>query len=142
MSWYFVRHDAMTQATTTFAAVETGSDGSTAGAIRIPSTAKKIRRITAGFVVDGAQTTITGPIFVLRLTGVNALVRGNQDFVLGSLHLEDGGGTLTYTDAVAAEPFSIETDIDVIPGSDLQLQAAYYGADAGSPQISVEVEFT
>ena len=141
MAYYFVRHDSMTQATTTFAAIETGSDGSTAGAIRIPAEAKKIRRITAGFAVDGAQTTITGPIFVLRLTGVNALVRGNQDLVLGSLHLEDGGGTLTYTDSQIITPFTIETDIDVISGSDLQLQAAYYGADAGSPQISVEIEF-
>lgn len=140
MAFYFTRHDSMTQATTTFAPVETGSDGSTAGPIRLPTSVKRIKAITAGFGVDGAHTTDTGPIFVLRLTGTNALVNGQQDIVLGSLHLDDGGGTLTYTDTQIAKPFRLETDIAVVPGSDLLLQGAYYGTDAGSPQLSIELE--
>lgn len=140
MAFYFNRHDSMTQATTTFGPIETGADGSTAGPIRIPTEASRISRISATVVVDGAMTTVTGPIFVLRLTGTNALVNGQQDLVLYSLHLEDGGGTLTYTSSVIAPVFTLETDIEVIPGSDLLLQGAYYGTDAGSPQISVGLE--
>ena len=74
----------MTQATTTFAPVETAADGSTAGPIAIPPGMKKIKSITASVVIDGAQTTDTGPIFVLRLTGTGALPARNQELVLGS----------------------------------------------------------
>lgn len=138
---YFVRHDSMTQATTTFAPVETGSDGSTAGPIRIPTSVKRISNIRANVVVDGAHTTDTGAIYVLRLTGTNALANGQQDLVLGSEHLDDGGGSLTYTDTQIVAPINIPCDIAVISGSDMTVQAAYYGTDPGSPQISVELEF-
>ena len=131
----------MTQATTTFAPVETAADGSTAGPIAIPPGVKRIKSITASVVVDGAMTTVTGNIYVLRLTGTGALPDGNQDLLLFANHLEDGGGTLTYTDAQIVSPVRIFTDIAVNPGADLALQAAYYGTDAGSPQISVELEF-
>lgn len=142
MPYYFTRHDSMTQATTTFAPVETAADGSTAGPIRIPTDAKKITRITASVAVDGAQVTNTGPIFVLRLSGTNALVNGQQDLIIYALHLDDGGGTLTYTDAQIVPLFTLETEIEVVSGSDLQLQASYYGTDAGSPQLSIGLEFT
>ena len=141
MGLYYTRHDSMTQATTTFSPVETGADGSTAGPIAIPPGVKSIVGITAGFAVDGAHTTDTGPIFVLRLTGTGALPDGTQDLVLGSEHLDDGGGTLTYTDTQIFNPLRLETDIAVNGGADLTLQAAYYGTDGGSPQISVELEF-
>lgn len=141
MAYYFVRHDGMTQATTTFGAVETGSDGSTAGPIRIPTTAKRITNIRASVVVDGAHTTDTGAIYVLRLTGTNALKNGQQDLVIASEHLDDGAGTLTYLDTQIVPVTNIPVDIEVVPGSDLTLQAAYYGTDPGSPQISVELEF-
>ena len=100
-----------------------------------------ITRIVASVAIDGAQTTDTGPIFVLRLTGTGALPDGNQDLVLGSLHLDDGGGTLTYTANKIIKPLVLDVNIAVKPGADLALQAAYYGTDAGSPQLSVEVEF-
>ena len=141
MALYYTRHDSMTQATTTFAPVETAADGSTAGPIAIPPGVKRIKSITASVVVDGAMTTVTGNIYVLRLTGTGALPDGNQDLLLFANHLEDGGGTLTYTDAQIVSPVRIFTDIAVNPGADLALQAAYYGTDAGSPQISVELEF-
>jgi len=35
----------------------------------------------------------------------------------------------------------LPTDIRVNAGADLGIQAAYYGTDAGSPQLSVELEF-
>lgn len=131
----------MTQATTTFAAVETGSDGSTAGPIRIPTSVKRITHLRANVVVDGAHTTDTGCIYVLRLTGTNALKNGQQDLVIGSEHLDDGGGTLTYTDTQIVRALDLDVDIEVIPGSDMTVQAAYYGSDPGSPQVSVELEF-
>ena len=141
MALYYTRHDSMTQATTTFAPVETAADGSTAGPIAIPPGVSMITRIVASVAIDGAQTTDTGPIFVLRLTGTGALPDGNQDLVLGSLHLDDGGGTLTYTANKIIKPLVLDVNIAVKPGADLALQAAYYGTDAGSPQLSVEVEF-
>ena len=141
MAFYHNRHNSMTQATTTFSVVETGADGSTAGPIRIPQTAKRIKSITASVAINGAQSTNTGPVFVLRLTGTNALPGGPHDLVIYSLHLDDGGGTLTYTDTQIVPLFHLPVDIVVVGGSDLTIQAAYYGTDAGSPQISVELEF-
>jgi hypothetical protein len=131
----------MTQATTTFAAVETGSDGSTAGPIAIPPGVKRITHITACVVVDGAHVTDTGAVYVLRLSGTGALPDGTQELVIGSEHLDDGGGALTYTDSQIAKPLSLDVDIAVNGGADLALSAAYYGTDPGSPQISVELEF-
>lgn len=142
MALYYTRHDSMTQATTTFAPVETAADGSTAGPIAIPPAVKMIKSITASVVVDGAHSVNTGPIFVLRLTGTGALPDGNQDFVLGSVHHPNGGGTVTDTDSVILKPLTIPVNIAVNPGADLALQAAYYGTDAGSPQLSVEIEFS
>ena len=141
MKLYYTRHDGMTQATTTFAPVETAADGSTAGPIAIPPGTTKITQILASVAVDGAMTTDTGPIFVLRLTGTGALPDGNQDLVIGSMHLDDGGGTLTYTANKIIKPLVLPCDIAVKAGADLALQAAYYGSDAGSPQLSVEIEF-
>ena len=132
----------MTQATTTFSPVETAADGSTAGPIAIPPGVTKITSIIASAAIDGAMTTDTGPIFVLRLTGTGALPDGNQDLVIGSCHLDDGGGTLTYTANKIIKPLILPVEIAVKPGADLALQAAYYGTDAGSPQLSVEVEFS
>lgn len=130
----------MTQATTTFGAIETGADGSTAGPIVLPRDVKFIKSITTSVVVNGAQTTNTGPIFVLRLTGTGALRDGQQDLVIGSLHLNDGGGVLTYTQNKIVKPLTLPVNIAVNGGSNLTLQGAYYGTDAGSPQISVELE--
>ena len=141
MSLYYTRHDSMTQATTTFSPVETAADGSTAGPIAIPPGVKTIKSISAGFAVNGAHTVNTGPVYVLRLTGTGALPDGNQDLVLGSIHHDNGGGTVTDTDTVNMAPLKIPVNISVNAGADLALQAAYYGTDAGSPQISIEIEF-
>ena len=131
----------MTQATTTFAPVETAADGSTAGPIAIPPNATRIKGIVASVATDGQHTTNTGPIFVLRLTGTGALPDGNQDLVLGSMHVQDGGGSLTYTGNLIIKPLVLAVDIAVKGGADLALQAAYYGTDSGSPQLSIELEF-
>lgn len=141
MALYYTRHDSMTQATTTFAPVETGADGSTAGPIAIPPNVRMIKSITASVAVNGAQTTNTGPVFVVRLTGTGALPAGSQELVLYSLHLNDGGGSLTYTSHAIVPTITIPVNIAVNPGADLSIAAAYYGTDAGSPQISVELEF-
>ena len=131
----------MTQATTTFSPIETAADGSTAGPIAIPPGVTKIKSISAGFAVNGAHSVNTGPVYVLRLTGTGALPDGNQDLVLGSLHHDNGGGTVTDTDTVNMAPLTIPVNIDVNAGADLALQGAYYGTDAGAPQVSIEIEF-
>lgn len=141
MSLYYVRHGSMTQATTTFSPVETDSEGATAGPIAIPPTAKVIKSIRASCVVNGAHTSDTGVITVLRLSGTGALPDGVQELVLFAEHLNDGAGTLTYTDGKLVPPIVIPVGIRVNPGADLSLLAAYYGTDAGSPQLSVTLEF-
>ena len=140
MAVYFTRHDSMTQATVTFSHVETDSEGATAGAIPLPPSASKVTKITASVVVDGAQATDTGFIVVLRISGTGAVKQGVQELVLMGGHLNDGGGTLTYTASVLARPVVIPVDIDVVGGADLSLSAAYYAADPGSPQLSVTLE--
>ncbi|GEM_PF-2910690 len=140
MAYYFVRNDSMTQATTTFNAIETGADGSTAGAISVPREVTMIKSITASFAVNAAMVTNTGNIFVLRLTGTGALPDGQQDLVLGSMHLDDGAGTLTYTQNKIVVPVTIPVNIRLTGGSNLTLQGAYYGTDSGSPEISIELE--
>lgn len=141
MALYYTRHGSMTQATTTFSPVETDSEGATAGPIAIPPGTKTIRRIIASCVVNGAQTTDTGVIVVLRLSGTGALPTGVQELVLFGTHLNDGGGSLTYTDGNLVAPLVLPVDIPVNAGADLSLLAAYYGADTGSPQLSVTLEF-
>ena len=141
MSLYYVRTDSMTQATTTFAPVETAADGSTAGPIAIPPGIKKIRSITTTFAVNGQITTNTGAILVLRLSGTGALPDGNQELIIGSVHNNDGGGTLTYTYSESLGPNVIPVDITVNGGADLALSAAYFGTDPGSPGIQVGIEF-
>ena len=141
MALYYTRHDSMTQATTTFAPVETDSEGATAGPIAIPPGARKIARIIASVVVNGAHVTDTGNIIVLRLSGTGALPDGIQDLVLFAHHLNDGAGTLTYTAGKLVRPVVLDVNITVNPGADLSLAAAYYGADSGSPQLSVTLEF-
>ena len=141
MALYYTRHDAMTQATTSFSVVETGADGGTAGPVAIPPGVSMIKSVTVSVVIDGAMVTNTGPIFVIRLSGTGALPDGTQELVVASLHLDDGGGTLTYSDAQIVKPLHLPVNIKVNAGADLVVAAAYYGTDAGSPQISVELEF-
>lgn len=141
MALYYVRTDSMTQATTTFSPVETAADGSTAGPIAIPPGIKRIKSITATYAVNGQITTNTGAIFVLRLSGTGALPDGTQELILGSIHNNDGGGSLTYTHHGQWEPNVIPVDIKVNPGADLSLLAAYFGTDPGSPGLQVGIEF-
>ena len=141
MAYYYTRHDSMGQATATFAPIETASDGSTAGPIAIPPGAKMIRNITALAVTNGAMTTVTGPIYILRLSGTGALPDGTQELVISSEHLEDGGGTLTYTDSQILRPITIPVNIAVNPGADLSLLGSYSGTSSGTPFITVEIEF-
>ena len=141
MALYYTRHDSMGQATATFAPVETASDGSTAGPIAIPPGVKMIKSITALAVTNGAMTTVTGPIYVLRLSGTGALPDGTQEFVINSEHLEDGAGTLTYTESQILKPITIPVNIAVNPGADLALLASYSGTSSGTPFINVEIEF-
>ncbi|MDI6721022.1 MAG: hypothetical protein QMD85_01435 [Candidatus Aenigmarchaeota archaeon] len=141
MAYYYTRHDSMGQATATFAPIETAADGSTAGPISIPPGARMIKSITALAVTNGAMTTVTGPIYVLRLSGTGALPDGVQELVISSEHLEDGAGTLTYTEAQILRPITIPVNIAVNPGADLSLLGAYIGTSPGTPFITVEIEF-
>ena len=141
MALYYVRTDSMTQATTTFAPVETAADGSTAGPIAIPPGVKRIKSITATWAINGQATTNTGAIFVVRISGTGALPDGTQELIVGSIHTNDGAGTLGYTYHDIVTPNVIPVDIKVNGGADLSLLAAYFGTDPGSPGIQIGVEF-
>lgn len=140
MALYYERHDAMTQATATFGAVETDAENATAGPIPLAPGTSMITSIRGSITMNGQWTTDTGFIAILRITGTGATRDGPQDLVLASGHVNDGGGTLTYTAGKIIRPFFIPCRIFVNGGADLALQAAYFAADPGSPQLAVTLE--
>src|SRR5438128_344955 len=123
MAWYFTRQLAGTQATTTYSAMNTAVDGSTAGSIRLPAGPTMITKIKGVFVTDGGHVTITGIVGVLKLSGA-ALVQGTPEVVINADHMEDGGGALTYTSTKNITPTIIPTQIPVKGGNDLTISCA------------------
>ena len=140
MALYYTRHDSMTQATATFGAVETDTEGATAGPVPLAPGTSMITSIRASVTINGQWTTDTGFIVILRITGTGATRDGPQDLVLFSGHVNDGAGTLTYTAGKITRPVFIPCRIHVKGGADLSLQASYFAADPGSPQLSVTLE--
>ena len=138
MAWYFVRNDSMTQATATYAVVETGADGGTAGPIKVPVGASMIRSLRVSLNLN-AQPVVTGANYVVKLTG-NALVQGEQEIVVGSTQYEEGGGTVTATAIEISNPVLIPVSIPLRAGNDITVNAAYVGTDPGTPDISVGLE--
>lgn len=129
----------MDQATTTYGAVETGTDGSALGPIKVPVGLSRILSVRVAVTLDGAWTTVTGFVAVLKISG-KACRQGDQELVVAAGHLEDGAGTLTYTTEKLIKPLIIPVDIPVIGGNELNLSAAYYAADPGSLQLAVTLE--
>src|SRR3990167_9936626 len=82
--YYFTRHDSMTQAVNTFVALNTGTDGGTPGAIRIPQGATRIVGIMSAVCIDGAITIDVAQNFTLRLSGT-ALRDGVQEVPVGGI---------------------------------------------------------
>ena len=146
MAFYVTRQKNFTSATTTFGVIDLGLDGSTVGTIKIPfyknnQPVTRISKITAAYAVDGGHVTISGTVGVLRISGTGSVL-GIQDLVLQSEHMEDGGGTLTYTTVKNITPVVIPVDIPVKAGNDVGLSFAYYGTDSGTQYVEVTLELT
>ena len=141
MAWYYVRNDAMGQATAAFSVVETGADGSTAGPVKVPVGASLLRSMRVSVVLDaqGAAPVVTGANYVVKFTG-NALVQGEQEIVVWSTQYEQGGGTVTDTKHDLVNPVLIPLSIPLRAGNDLVISAAYVGTDPGDATITVGLE--
>ena len=132
---YYVRWDSMTQATTTFNPVSTTTENDTA-VIVTEKSASRISRITA-VVVANANHVETGVNFVVKLSGTGMT---EQEIVVYSTQKGLGGGTVTDTDVILAEPNIDGVDIDIVGGNGLNIAAAYIGTDPGTPLIAVGLE--
>lgn len=136
--YYVTVADAMTQATTTFAGVQTLPDGGTLSSIKVPPDMKKISVLGASISPDGTHTVDTGCNFTLQLSGTG-MVDGIQEFNVGALANQEVGTSVGA--AVVAESANYRTvDVNVKPG-EIVLSAAYDGTDPGSPFICITLGF-
>lgn len=128
----------MTQATNTFAAVQTLPDGGTLSSIKVPPDMKKISVLGSAVTHDGAATVDTGNNFVVQLSGTG-LVDGIQEFLVGALASQETGTSVTGT--LSALPASYRmVDVNLKPG-EVVVSAAYTGTDPGSPFIGLTLGF-
>ena len=136
--YYVTVGDAMTQATNTFAAVQTLPDGGTLSSIKVPPDMKKITVLGAAVTHDGAATIDTGNNFVVQLSGTG-LVDGIQEFLVGALASQETGTSVTGT--LSAQPANYRPiDVNLKPG-EVVVSAAYTGTDPGSPFIGLTLGF-
>ncbi|MDI6721023.1 MAG: hypothetical protein QMD85_01440 [Candidatus Aenigmarchaeota archaeon] len=136
--YYVTVSDSMTQATTTFTAVQTLPDGGTLSTIKVPPGMKKISVIGTCLTHDGAAVIDTGNAFFLQFSGTG-MVDGIQEVVIGGLMSQETGtsvtGTYTHQPAVYRN-----VDINVKAG-EITVAAAYNGTDGGSPFVAVTLGF-
>lgn len=136
--YYVTVGDSMTQATTTFAAVQTLPDGGTLSSIKVPPGMKKISVLGTSITHDGAATIDTGNAFIIQLSGTG-MVDGIQELLVGGLMSQETGTSVTgaYTNLPAVYR---NVDVNVKPG-EVVLAAGYTGADPGSPFIMITLGF-
>jgi len=137
--YHITRNDQMTQAVNTFAAVDTGPDGSAAGAITVPQGVRSIKKIRAVLSASAETATDSGGVVTLRLQG-NGLRDGQQDVLLGGYSSIAQGTPATgifNSDGV----MEVAVDVPVIVGNTVSLSAAISGVDPGTPEVGVELVF-
>lgn len=132
MAYYLTRNDVMTQAVDTFAPVETGADGGTAGAIRVPAGTSKITCVNVSLSASIVAVASSGGVVTVRLAGPG-LKDGQQELTAGGIR-EDTTSTAGFK---THGPVVLPVDIKVIPGNDINIAAAISGVDPGSPNIGV-----
>jgi len=132
MAYYITRHDAMTAAVATANAVETGIDGSAAGAVRVPTGVSKIGAIGVALSASIVAVASSGVTVAVRLTGPG-LRDGQQDIPVAFLR-ED---TTSTGGAKIGPAYYFDVDIAVKSGNDISIQAFLNGVDPGTPEIDV-----
>ena len=124
----------MSQATTTYAAVQTLPDGGTMVDLVVQAGESEIFMIGSVVVIDGAWTVDTGNNFTLRLTG-KGLVDGDQELNVGVLKCDETGTSVTGT-LTSSPAFYQPVSIRVRQGH-INVSAAYDGTDPGTPFLAV-----
>ena len=128
----------MTQATTTFASVQTLPDGGTLSSIKVPPDMKKISVLGTCLTSDVISVIDVGNNFTVQLSGTG-LVDGIQEFNVGALFSGEVGTSVGMSwDAQPANYRNI--DVNVKPG-EIVVSAAYDGTDPGTPFIGVTLGF-
>ena len=136
--YYVTVGDAMTQATNTFAAVQTLPDGGTLSSVKVPPNMKKITVLGSAITHDCAATIDTGNNFTVQFSGTG-LVDGIQEFNVGALSSQETGTSVTGD--LTIEPANYRAvDVNVKPG-EIVISAAYDGTDPGSPFIALTLGF-
>lgn len=137
--YHITRLDQMTQAVNTFAPVDTNPDGSTGGAITVPQGVRRIKKIRACIAASADTGTDSGGVVTLRLSG-NGLTDGQQEMIVGGVtNLAIGAAA---TGIWSSEPVhEYDVDIDVKPGNQISLSAAYNGVDPGTLEFGATLVF-
>ncbi len=136
--YYVTVGDSMTQATTTFAAVQTQADGGTLSSVKVPPGMTKISEIATMVMHDVISVIDTGNNFTLQLSGTG-LKDGIQEIPIGALMTEEVGTSVTGNFATAGAVYR-KVDIALKPG-EITLSAAYDGTDPGTPFMAVTLGF-
>ena len=129
----------MTQATAVYNPVETDPVNAALSTIKVPVGRRRITRIYVSVVLNAAAV-VTGAIYIVKIHG--KAVTSEQEIIVYSSQLEEGGGTVTDTQVQRSLLAILPVDIAVIPGNDIQLSAAYAGTDPGTPDIAVTIELS
>lgn len=136
--YYITVADSMTQATNTYAAVQTLPDGGTLSTVKVPPNTSKITILGIAKTIDGAWTIDTGNNFTLRFTGTG-IVDGQHEINVGSLSTQETGTSVTGELTVMPAIY-IPVDITVKAG-EISISAAYDGTDPGTPFLAVTLGF-
>ena len=136
--YYITVADSMTQATTTYAAVQTLPDGGTLSSVKVPPGMSKISVIGTALTHDVIAVIDTGNNFTLQLSGTG-LKDGIQEIPLGALMATEVGTSVTGSLSFAHANYRM-VDIAVKPG-EITLAAAYDGTDPGSPFCAITLGF-
>lgn len=140
MADYITRMDSMTQATDTYAAVETAVDASTPGAV--PTGDKsRLAQIYAAMVTEGAHTLDSGNVFTLEIGGKGIVSGAPHEIIIASQE-EQEIGTVATAVLVSNPPTVLDVDLAVSPANNISLRGAFGGTDPGSPEIYTTLVLT
>lgn len=136
--YYVTVGDSMTQATATFAGVQTLPDGGTLSSIKVPPDMKKISVLGTCLSNDLISIIDVGNNFTIQLSGTG-LVDGIQEFNIGALFSGEVGTSVGMS--WDAQPANYrDVDVAVKPG-EIVVSCAYDATDPGTPFVAVTLGF-
>lgn len=136
--YYVTVGNIMTQATTTFASVQTLPDGGTLSSIKVPPGMTKISVLGVALSHNDIAVIDTGNNFTVRLSGTG-LVDGIQEFLAGTLACQEVGTSVGAS--LSAEKANYRDVMVKLKPGEVVVDAAYSGTDPGSPLIVVTLGF-